>query len=278
MWHVVNTGVEENIFGNIKLNLCQIWRYLLQAIKYDRTRANTISTSVLTFMYTVLKTLLHFSHLWLFILMMIMILCNGDIWRSHPSSIKVQCQFMSIISNIFTLEHILAWSHFARMILHFQSSMQGICWRYFAAKSFRIMNPLQSDYRQVSWTVCANIVTNIDNNTIALWPEKCPTMQCTAITCFANLSQKLNTVQKKIDRVFINGSSFKRQTDRHIGVHVASYKCYIIGTWLWLGLGGFGTLGLGPGLENSRSSFKILKTPNVGPNWNTNIFLNITSF
>ena len=135
-------------------------------------------------MYTVRRLfknhqlLLHFSQLWLFILMMIIILCNGDIWRSHPSSIKVQCQFMSIISNIFTLEHILAWSHFARMILHFQSSMQGICWHYFAAISFRIMNPLQSDYRLLSWTPCANIVTNIDNDTRAhnLWPEKCPTL------------------------------------------------------------------------------------------------------
>ena len=143
MWSAVS-GTEENILVNINLFLCQIWRCLLQAIKYDRTRAN--NTSVLTFIYTISTIIFkEFEiQIWLFILMMIMILCNGDIWRSHPSSIKVQCQFMSIISNIFTLEHILAWSHFARMILHFQSSMQGICWHYFAAKSFRIMIPLQS--------------------------------------------------------------------------------------------------------------------------------------
>ena len=48
----------------------------------------------------------------------------------------------------------------------------------FAAISFRIMNPLHSDYRLLSWTPCVNIVTNIDNDTRAhnLWPEKCPTM------------------------------------------------------------------------------------------------------
>ena len=155
MWSAV-TGVEENIFVNIKLFLCQIWRCLLEAIKNDKTRADTILPHWLSYTqyeHWFLRSFFTFSFygifswLWLFILMMIMILCNGDIWRSHPSSIKVQCQFMSIISNIFTLEHILAWSHFARMILHFQSSMQGICWRYFATKSFRIMNPLQSDYR-----------------------------------------------------------------------------------------------------------------------------------
>lgn len=111
MWSAV-TGVEENIFVNIKLFLCQIWRCLLEAIKNDRTRADTILPHWLSYTqyeHWFLRSFLTFSFycifswLWLFILMMIMILCNGDIWRSHPSSIKVQCQFMSIISNIFTL-------------------------------------------------------------------------------------------------------------------------------------------------------------------------------